>query len=77
MRGRHIEELLCTNSTTLSPCLYARIGSKLAPFVERDLAVLEGMKLTITPDGLPYARVIASLFDRFRETTQKRFSSAI
>ncbi|MEO1729451.1 MAG: hypothetical protein AAFR64_01790 [Pseudomonadota bacterium] len=45
--------------------------------MERGLAQLDGLELSITADGLPYARVIASLFDRFRETTKQRFSSAI
>lgn len=77
MRGRLIEALLCKGSAKLSPCLFSQVQDRLAPFLARGLATLEGMTLTITPSGLPYARVIASLFDRFRETTQKRFSSAI
>ncbi|WP_416832408.1 MAG: oxygen-independent coproporphyrinogen III oxidase [Erythrobacter sp.] len=77
MRGRLIEALLCKGSATISPCMFARTEKRLDPFLARGLATLEGMTLTITPSGLPYARVIASLFDRFRETTQKRFSSAI
>lgn len=77
MRGRLIEALLCKGNAKLSPCLFSQVQGRLAPFLARGLATLEGMTLTITPSGLPYARVIASLFDRFRETTQKRFSSAI
>ena len=77
MRGNLIEALLCKGTAKLSPCLFAQVQDRLAPFLARGLAVQEGMTLTITPDGLPYARVIASLFDRFRATTQKRFSSAI
>jgi len=77
LRGRMIEQLLCQGATTLSPCLYTQTSDRLTPFVTRGLATLQGMELTVTPAGLPYARVIASLFDRFRQTTQKRFSSAI
>ena len=77
MRGRMIEALLCRSETKLSPCLYARIADRLTPFVERGLAELRGMRLQITAEGLPYARVIASLFDPYRETTTRRFSSAI
>ena len=72
-----IEALLCKGTAKLSPCLFSQVQARLAPFLARGLATLEGMTLTITPSGLPCARVIASLFDRFRETPQKRFSSAI
>ncbi|MEM7666270.1 MAG: oxygen-independent coproporphyrinogen III oxidase [Pseudomonadota bacterium] len=77
MRGRVIEALLCHSSAALSPCLFAATAGRLQPFIERGLATLKGVQLTITPDGLPYARVIASLFDRYREVTPRRFSSAI
>jgi oxygen-independent coproporphyrinogen-3 oxidase len=76
-RARLIEDLLCRGRTTLSPCLLAARGSGLAPFTARGLAVLEGLDLTITDDGLPYARVIASLFDAYRAVSAIRFSSAI
>jgi oxygen-independent coproporphyrinogen-3 oxidase len=33
--------------------------------------------LTILPGGLPYARVMAALFDAYRQTAQHRFSAAI
>lgn len=77
MRGKVIENLLCQGRTTLSPCLLTRHGSALSPFVDRGLATLDGLVLTIEPDGLPYARVIASKFDRFRAETKRTFSSAI
>ena len=76
-RARVIERLLCTGHTTLSPCLFEHCRAGLRPFIDHDLARLDGMDLSILPAGLPYARVIASLFDSFRETAQKRFSSAI
>lgn len=77
LRGRVIEALLCHSRALLSPCLFAATEGPLQPFVERGLAQLDGMQLTITPDGLPYARVIASLFDSYRADTQHRFSTAI
>ncbi|MGY6551434.1 MAG: oxygen-independent coproporphyrinogen III oxidase [Erythrobacter sp.] len=77
MRGRVIEELLCRSHAAISPCLLSEVRVRLAPFIERDLARLDGTELRILPAGLPYARVIASLFDRFRAATQHRFSSAI
>lgn len=77
LRAGVIERLLCNSRTTLSPCLLEPVRGRLRHFVERGLARLEGVELTITPDGLPYARVIAALFDSYRATAAKRFSSAI
>jgi oxygen-independent coproporphyrinogen-3 oxidase len=77
LRGGVIEALLCHNSAVLSPCLFAASGASLRPFIDCGLAQMDGMRLTITPDGLPYARVIASLFDSYRADTQHRFSTAI
>ena len=77
MRGRLIEDLLCHSRATLSPCLMARISDRLEPFLARGLATRSGMDLMITEAGLPYARVIASFLDRFRDETTKVFSAAI
>ncbi len=77
MRARVIEDLLCKGIARLSPCLKLGKEEVLSPFIERGLARLDGLDLVITENGLPYARVIASLFDRYRETSQQRFSSAI
>lgn len=77
MLGRVIEDLLCRHSVKLTPCLLAQQKDRLEPFLARDLARLDGMTLTITGDGLPYARVIASLFDPHRTSSKRRFSSAI
>jgi oxygen-independent coproporphyrinogen III oxidase len=77
MRGRVIEQLLCRSRAEIPPCLLGEVRERLAPFIERDLASLAGNDLAITAQGLPYARVIASLFDRFRAVTQHKFSSAI
>jgi oxygen-independent coproporphyrinogen-3 oxidase len=77
MRGEVITDLLCKGRALLSPCLLARHGPALAPFIDRGLARLKGCELSITPSGLPYARVIAARFDGYREQTAKAFSSAI
>ncbi|MEL7199786.1 MAG: oxygen-independent coproporphyrinogen III oxidase [Pseudomonadota bacterium] len=77
LRAGVIEALLCHGTVNLSPCLLSQTRANLAPFVERGLASLDATKLTIAPDGLPYARAIAALFDSYRQTSQKRFSSAI
>ncbi|MBI1403392.1 MAG: oxygen-independent coproporphyrinogen III oxidase [Porphyrobacter sp.] len=77
LRGEVIEALLCRGEARLSPCMLADLGDRLAPFAARGLAALSGESLRILPDGLPYARVIAALFDTYRAATQRRFSSAI
>ncbi|MEM7688464.1 MAG: radical SAM protein [Pseudomonadota bacterium] len=77
MRGRLIEDLLCHSRATLSPCLLAKINDRLEPFIARGLAVRSGCEVIITEAGLPYARMIASFLDRFREETTKVFSAAI
>lgn len=77
LRGGIVETLLCQGSAALSPCLLAAAKPGLTLFVERGLAELDGVMLRITPDGRPYARVIASLFDAYRTETQSRFSTAI
>jgi len=77
LRGGVIEALLCRSEAELSPCLLAEVRDRLAPFTAAGLASVNGTTLRITPGGLPYARVIASLFDSYRQATQRSFSSAI
>ncbi|EAQ29087.1 putative coproporphyrinogen oxidase III [Erythrobacter sp. NAP1] len=77
LRARVIEELLCKGRAALSPCLLLRHEEEFIPFLERGLMTLSGLDLSITPQGLPYARVIASKFDQFRAETKPQFSSAI
>jgi oxygen-independent coproporphyrinogen-3 oxidase len=77
MRGQVIEALLARGHGAIAPCLLEETRAQLAPFLERDLVRLTGNDLAITPGGLPYARVIASLFDAYRKVTQRSFSAAI
>jgi oxygen-independent coproporphyrinogen-3 oxidase len=77
LRGGIIEALLCRGEAQLSPALLAEVADRLEPFTARGLAALSGNILRILPGGLPYARVIAALFDSYRAVTQRRFSSAI
>ncbi len=77
LRGGVIEALLCHNAAELSPCLLAEVHDRLAAFTAAGLARLDGNRLAILPGGLPYARVIAALFDSYRAATQRTFSSAI
>lgn len=77
LRAVVIENLLCRGHATIVPCLFGEVREKLAPFIERDLVRIAGTDLAITEAGLPYARVIASLFDAYRSLSQQQFSSAI
>ena len=77
LRGDIIEALLCRGEAQLPPVLTGEVAERLEPFTARGLAELAGTTLRILPGGLPYARVIASLFDSYRAVTQRRFSSAI
>lgn len=77
LRGRMIEALLCQGEASLPPCLLADMRSRLAPFIAAGLVTLVGDRLTILPDGLPYARVVASLLDSYRAGTVRQFSTAI
>ncbi|MBX9644962.1 MAG: oxygen-independent coproporphyrinogen III oxidase [Novosphingobium sp.] len=76
-RGAVIEALLCHGTASLDADLATETAARLAPFVERGLARLEGDTLTIAPQGLPYARTIAALFDPYRQDSGRRFSSAV
>jgi oxygen-independent coproporphyrinogen-3 oxidase len=77
-RGRVIEQLLCGGAPDISDFLVDEVlGNQLAVFAGRGLAQLEQGLLSVTGNGLPYARTIAALFDGNRATSQKRFSSAI
>jgi oxygen-independent coproporphyrinogen-3 oxidase len=77
LRAEVIEALLCRHEVVLSPCLLADVQGRIAPFASAGLVTISANRLTIRADGLPYARVIASLFDTYREAAQQRFSSAI
>ena len=76
-RGRIIESLLCSGGADVSRALLSEVCDSLAPFLERKLASLDGVRLAIAPEGLPYARTIAALFDPYRRESNRRFSSAV
>lgn len=77
LRGHVIEQLLCQSRAQVPPALLAGTKDLLQPFTVRGLASLQGETLSILPDGLPYARTIAALFDPYRVQSARRFSSAV
>ena len=76
-RGDVIEALLCRDAAEVPADLLGGVAERLAPFIDRGLARIDGSCLRIAPAGLPYARVIAAMFDGYRAATAPRFSSAI
>ncbi len=75
--GRIIEALLCQGVARIGGEWVHRLGSALAAFLDRGLARIEGEELHILPQGLPYARSIAALFDPYLAGSARRFSSAV
>ncbi len=76
-RGAIIEQLLCHGRARVRQSLLSQVAERLLPFAARSLVSIDGDWLTVTPDGLPYARTIAALFDPYRAVAPRRFSSAV
>jgi oxygen-independent coproporphyrinogen-3 oxidase len=76
-RGTIIEELLCSGHAELGRYLTHAVAERLAPFVARGLVCIEGESLSMASNGLPYARVVAAIFDPYRPLSVRRFSSAV
>lgn len=75
--GRIIEQLLCDGQAELGDLCGQGMQDKLHPFLERGLATIERGRLRLPDFARPYARVIASQFDEYRQPAAHRFSSAI
>jgi oxygen-independent coproporphyrinogen-3 oxidase len=77
-RGLIIEDLLCGRPAMITSVPGdAGLREALTPFLAYNLATLDGGALTLTPDGRPYGRVIAALFDRHRSGEGQQFSTAV
>jgi len=76
-RGQAIEQLLCNGKAEIHGLLDHDLLERLRPFLDRGLATIEADRLRLPDFGRPYARVIASLFDSYRQPAARRFSSAI
>lgn len=77
LRGEIIEQLLCRGHAAVPRALLDAVRPALAPFVKRGLASIADHGVSIPPEGLPYARTIAALFDPYRQHSPRRFSSAV
>ena len=76
-RGRIIEQLLCDGEAEIRTLFDRDLMERLRPLLDRGLVTIEHGRLRIPDYGRPYARVIASLFDGYRQPAARRFSSAI
>lgn len=76
-RGRIIERLLCDGEADIRDVFEPELMDRLRPILERGLTTIECGRLRMPDYGRPYARVIASLFDDYRQPAARRFSSAI
>ena len=76
-RGSIIEKLLCEGRSRVGARMFAEVAPRLSPFIERRLVSIDREWLRIEPDGLPYARTIASFFDAYRSVSPRQFSSAV
>jgi oxygen-independent coproporphyrinogen-3 oxidase len=66
VRGRIIRDLLCRAAADVPADLLCAARAVLMPFEEQGLVAWSGDRLTISAAALPYARLIASEFDRMR-----------
>lgn len=70
-----IERLLCEGHVEIGPDSQTR--QALKPFEDRGLTKWRGDTLYIEDSGRPYARCIAAIFDRFRQSDKNGASQAV
>jgi len=77
-RGRIIEQLLTCGVTELPAGMDLESElERLAPFEDAGLIAITGRSVRLLPPAVPYARAIATIFDRHRAASTTRFSAAI
>ncbi|MCX8476989.1 MAG: oxygen-independent coproporphyrinogen III oxidase [Sphingomonas sp.] len=78
LRGTVIERLLTTGRAELPRAIdLAPEIARVERFEARGLVRVEDDFIELLPQALPYARTIAAVFDRYRQASVSRFSSAI
>ena len=78
LRGKVIESLLCNGQADFSQIdVPTPVANCLDDLSKLGLIELKAEKIALAPEGLPYSRAIAALFDDYRVSSEKRFSSAI
>ena len=76
-RGRIIEALLCRGEAEAGALLGASVRARLEPYRAAGLVEWTDGLIRLLPGALPYARSIASAFDRWRQGGAQRFSNAV
>lgn len=76
-RAEAIESLLCSGEARTSADRLSRVRHALEPFVNKGLIRCDPTWVRLLPAGLPYARAIASCFDRYRQHSPGTFSHAV
>ena len=77
LHGQIVERLLCDGEVEMGHCFTLDLMDRLKPFLDRGLATIEYGRLRLPDYARPYARVIASMFDQYRQPEARRFSNAI
>ncbi|WP_092742227.1 oxygen-independent coproporphyrinogen III oxidase [Xaviernesmea oryzae] len=81
LRGRIIEALMCNFTVDLDRHApgepFADELALLRPMISDGLVTLDGRCLRMTAQGRPLVRVVAALFDSFRQQTRGQFSLAV
>lgn len=77
LRGAVITQILCHGEADIARFDAAGLSHRLAPFEARGLIAIDGTVLRLAKEALPYARVIAAVFDGYRQPDDGRFSNAI
>ncbi|ALN74781.1 oxygen-independent coproporphyrinogen III oxidase [Aureimonas sp. AU20] len=78
-RAGIIERLMCAFTVDLGETA-GRFGDELAllrPLAAEGLVVLERGRVTMTPAGRPFVRLVAAVFDRFRTEGETAFSGSV
>lgn len=76
-RARAIENILCSRTTEMPRSLTGDQRDFIASLAKRGLVRQAGRTLGLAEEALPYARVIASIFDGYRPVTSGTFSAAV
>jgi oxygen-independent coproporphyrinogen III oxidase len=78
VRGALIERLLCTGASGPVPeHMASQAQSALQCYMEQGLVHWVDGGVFLAPDAQPYARVVASVFDQYRQQSTANFSNAI
>ena len=78
LRGSIIEGLLCRGEADTAGLVSSEVMAWMEPFRALGLVRLDGSRIYLAREALPYARTIAARFDRYRlPSQQQRFSNAI